>query len=396
VGREFGSLLAGYYDGEGTLIFAGKIKTGYGSALSRSLISTLRQFEQPLPAFANPPSGHEYRNPHWLRPKLVAEVEFAEISGTGFLRNASFKGLREDKDAAEVTLEQAGPVHAAATAGNREEPVYPHERLTRSAVRSYYNLVSDRMLPHLIDRPLTLIVCRTNIYACKFTKHATNLPPPVRGVAVPGHAEKYIAIDSTEGLTALVDSGSVEFHGWQSRYAKLEFPDRMIFDLDPPEQGKLPWERLAEGALILRNLLLDHSLESFLQTTGGKGYYVVVPITPEREWLAVTRFAKSVAEEVEAAYPDRFTSNSSKTGRGERIYVDWMRNGRGANSAEAYSLRARPGAPVAAPITWEELVSGVKPDSFNAMNLGERLSKLEKDPWEGFFRTAQRIPGGAP
>jgi bifunctional non-homologous end joining protein LigD len=440
-GRPFGSLLAGYFNDKGELVFCGKIKTGYSVGLSQSLIETLQKYEQPDPSFINPPSGVEYRNPHWLRPELVAEVAFGEISGTGLLRHASFKGLREDKDAREVRVElpvptgevEAGlaqevedgleqevedgleqgvgdasenavkseksetpapalqPVPELPKPRQKMQPVFPHEKVTREEIVDYYGMVADRMLPHIADRPLTLIVCRTNIYACKFTKHATNMPPPVKAIDA-GHEERYIAVDSAEGLQTLARVGVVEIHGWQSRYTDLERPDRMLFDLDPPEDGSLPWEQVAEAALLLRIHLQQHGLESYLQTTGGKGYYVVVPLVPGDTWNVTTPFTKRVSQEMEAKYPDRFTAKLAKEERGGRIYLDWMRNGRGANAAEPYSLRARPGATVATPITWEELVGGIRPDSFNVRNVVERLKQLKEDPWEGYLELRQKLP----
>lgn len=415
-GRPFGSLLAGYYDDEGSLVFVGKIKSGYSVSLCQSLLETMAPYRQPHPPFVNPPSGEEYRNPTWLRPELVAEVAFSGISGSGLLRHASFKGMREDKPAREVRLEKAEPstpepppstepsppplsqrARGEHLVERKVAPVFPHERISREEIVRYYRLVADRMLRHVTDRPLTLVMCRTNIYACSFKKHATNLPPPVKGVDA-GHEERYIAIDSAAGLETLVRLGVVEFHAWQSRYTDLEHPDRMLFDLDPPEDDPLPWERLAEAALLLRIHLQEHGLESYLQTTGGKGYYLVAPLTPTATWGAMTGFAKRVAKEMELKFPDRFTAQLEKEKRGGRIYVDWMRNGRGANAAEPYSLRARPGAPVSAPISWEELVAGAKPTSFNLRNMAERLEGAERDPWEGYFELRQKLPderGGA-
>ncbi|UFS71153.1 DNA ligase D [Geomonas sp. RF6] len=393
-GRPFGSLLAGYYDQEGHLVFAGKIKSGYSISSSETLLEVLSRYEQPEPPFVNPPSGQEYRNPHWVRPELVAEVAHGGISGRGMLRNASFKGLREDKPSREVRLEiperaretamQTAPPRSA----KKDLPVFPHERLRREDLVSYYTLVADLMLPHIVDRPLTLIACPTNIYRCQFKKHATNFPPPVRPIDIAGHAERYLAVDDAEGVLTLVRQGSVEFHAWQSRYADLEHPDRLLFDLDPPEEG-YPWEDLAEAALLLKIHLQERGLESFLQTTGGKGYYLVAPLDRSKGWKEVTAFARRISEEMEESRGDRFTAKLSKSERQGRIYVDWMRNGRGAHGAEPYSVRARPGAPVATPIGWEELVKGVKPDSFSVLNMKERLERLERDPWEGFFAIRQ-------
>ncbi|GFO63424.1 DNA ligase D [Geomonas paludis] len=454
-GRPFGSMLAGYYNDRDELVFAGKIKTGYSIDASLALLQTMQPYEQPEPSFVNPPSGEEYRNPHWLKPELVAEVAFVELSGSGLLRHASFKGLREDKKAIEVRLEEpellqdepvpptpqpppafadrsatarrpvkgggvpsvddVHDVHHVRHTGEQAEappsppplsrrargelprpgkvvPVFPHERITREDIERYYEAVAPRMLPYLADRPLTLISCRTNIYACKFTKHATNIPAPVKAVDA-GHEERYIAIDSWPALQVLVRLGVVEIHAWQSRYTDLEHPDRMLFDLDPPEDESLPWERLVEAALMLRIHLQEYGLESYLQTTGGKGYYVVVPLLPAAAWPEMTGFSKRISKEMEAKYPDRFTAQLAKEKRGGRIYLDWMRNGRGANAAEPYSLRARPGAPVATPITWEEMVAGARPAYFNLRNIPERLAALSQDPWPGYFELRQKLPG---
>ncbi|HJV36501.1 DNA ligase D [Geomonas sp.] len=390
-GRPFGSLLAGYYDDQGELVFVGKIKTGYSISSSKALLETLSRYEQPKPPFVNPPSGAEYRNPHWLRPELVAEVAFGEISGSGLLRHASFKGLREDKDAREVRVELPGGTESPVEVRQKQPPVFPHERITRDETLAYYTRVASYMLPYIADRPLTLISCRTNIYACKFTKHATNLPPPVKAIDA-GHEERYIAVDSPEGLETLVRAGVVEIHGWQSRYTNLERPDRLLFDLDPPQDEPLPWERLAEGALLLKIHLQEYGLESYLQTTGGKGYYLVVPLQPVSDWKQTTPFTKRVAREMEAKYPDRFTAKLAKEERGGRIFVDWMRNGRGANAAEPYSLRGRPGAPIATPITWQELVAGIRPDSFHLRDIEARLAALKEDPWPEYFELRQRLP----
>lgn len=406
-GRPFGSLLAGYYDQDGNLVFAGKIKTGYSIPVSRQLLRTMEPYRQQEPPFVNPPSGVEYRNPQWLRPELVAEVAFTELSASGLLRHASFKGLREDKDAREVRLERpvgddreepeekegnnGTPTTKGAPKGDGSKAVFPKERISREEVEAYYRLVAPRMLPFIADRPLTLIVCRTNIYACSFKKHATNFPAPVKGIDA-GHEERYIAVDSPEALLTLVRLGAVEFHAWQSRYTELERPDRLLFDLDPPEDGSLPWEKLAEGALLLRLHLQEYRLETFLQTTGGKGYYVVAPLLPTAPWGVVTPFAKRVAREMEAKFPDRFTAELEKEKRGDRIFVDWMRNGRGSHAAEPYSLRARPGAPVSAPITWEELVAGATPAAFDLRNMAARLEEPAPDPWAEYFHLRQELP----
>jgi bifunctional non-homologous end joining protein LigD len=187
----------------------------------------------------------------------------------------------------------------------------------------------------------------------------------------------------------MVQIGVLEIHLWGSTVDKLETPDRIIFDFDPDEG--LPWDRVTAAAIEMREALLGIGLESFVKTTGGKGLHVVAPVMPKLGWDAIKEFSKWVAERFVAAYPDRFTSNMAKRARSGRIYIDYLRNGRGATAIAPYSARARAGAPVATPLFWEEVEKGVKPDGFTVTSLPQRLAKLKSDPWAEMPKLRQSI-----
>ncbi|MBV9150614.1 MAG: non-homologous end-joining DNA ligase, partial [Alphaproteobacteria bacterium] len=199
----------------------------------------------------------------------------------------------------------------------------------------------------------------------------------------------YTYIKDLAGLIAMVQMGVLEIHPWGSTVKKLETPDIVTFDFDP-DIG-LPWERVTEAALEMRQALLGIGLQSFAKTTGGKGLHVVVPLTPKLDWEAIKEFAKWVAEKFVTTYPDRFTSNMAKRARTGRIFIDYLRNGRGATAIGAYSARSRPGAPVATPLFWDEVEKGVKPDGFTVATVPDRLKKLKSDPWAEIGKVRQTI-----
>jgi len=247
----------------------------------------------------------------------------------------------------------------------------------------------------LQDRPLSLVRCPDGQgKECFYQKHATMAVPKVVGrVEIPEGAGTgtgtYTYIKDLPGLIAMAQMGVLEIHPWGSTVAKLETPDRITFDFDP-DVG-LPWERVAEAAIEMREALLGIGLQSFPKTTGGKGLHVVVPVTPKLEWDAIKEFAKWVSERFTAAYPERFTTNMAKRARTGRIFIDYLRNGRGATAIGAYSPRARPGAPVATPLFWEEVEKGAKPDAFTIETVPGRLAQLKSDPWTDMRNIRQSI-----
>lgn len=261
--------------------------------------------------------------------------------------------------------------------------LYPEQGITKLALARYYGAIRDWIVPELRNRPLSLVRCPTGEGGtCFYQKHVgAGVPDSIGRVEI---AEKLgkrtcLVVEDLAGLIATVQIGVLELHPWGSTVARLETPDRITFDLDP-DIG-LPWERVTGAAIALREALLAIGLRSFAKTTGGKGLHVVVPIAPKLDWDAVREFSKWVAERFAASDPDRFTSNMAKRARAGRIFVDYLRNSRGATAVAAYSPRARPGAPVAMPLSWEEVENGVRPDRFTVAAVPERLAKFGSDPW---------------
>jgi bifunctional non-homologous end joining protein LigD len=273
---------------------------------------------------------------------------------------------------------------------NPEKVLYPEQGITKRELAVYYSRIADWILPHLADRPLTLVRCpegRTR--QCFYQKHITeHVPPSVRRVDV-GEPEPYGAVSNLEGLLALVQMGVLEIHIWGCHRDKIELPDYVVFDLDPDEG--LAWERVVEGTLKVRDFLAELGLRSFLKTTGGKGLHVVFPLVRRDDWDEVKAFTKAVAEAVVASDPSRYTSKLPKASRKGKVFIDYLRNGRGATSIAPYSTRARPGAPVSTPLFWDELDAGVRGNSFDVRNLPERLESLAADPWADFTKVRQSI-----
>jgi bifunctional non-homologous end joining protein LigD len=399
---------------EGGLVFAGGVGTGYTQQAAALLFRQLAPLRRDTSAVA-PQPGLKLPKVQWVEPRLVVEVEFRGWTGDGQLRHAAFKGIREDKEAEDVTEgldnetrpePEPTPARRAVRAGGAEVTVagvklthpdrvlWHDQGVTKLALAEFYADIADRILPHLVDRPLSLVRCPDGQGGqCFYQKHAwRGLHPSIRRVPIreSGKTEEYLAIDDLTGLVSLVQMGVLELHPWGSRAGDLERPDRLTFDLDPGEDVR--WDRVIEAARLIRGHLQGLGLESFVKTTGGKGLHVVVPLTPDADWDTAKAFTHQVALELEQAHPDRFVTTMSKKARPGRIFLDYLRNGRGATAVAAYSTRARPGAPVATPLAWDELGPSIPADRFTVSNLGRRLAHLGADPWQGFFETRQGLP----
>jgi bifunctional non-homologous end joining protein LigD len=408
----FGALLLGVYEPDGRLTYSGKVGTGFNAASLASLSRSLAALVQKESPFHNPPRGAEGHRAHWVKPVLVAEVAFTEWTDDGTLRHPSFQGLRTDKPATEVVRErETVPVEtetsneapsnarprartrateekdaiAGVTLSNPDKMLYPEARLSKRDLASYYAAVGEWMLPHLRDRPLTLVRCPNGWdRKCFYQKNADDsVHDAISRVPIrngDGGASVYMMADSVSAIVALLQMGVLELHPWGSRSKKLGFPDRIILDLDPDEA--LAWEDVKQAVLIVKALLENLGLAPFLKATGGKGLHVVVPIEPSVGWERVKGFTKAVAEFLERAFPDRFTGKLLKISRRERIFIDYLRNSEGATAVAAYSLRAKANAPVSTPIAWDELAKDVRFAHFNARNVPKRLAKIKHDPWQ--------------
>ncbi|MFW6323786.1 MAG: DNA ligase D [Desulfovibrionales bacterium] len=405
----FGALLLGVYDEE-VLVFVGRVGTGFSERSLLDLLQRMKPLQRSDSPFVNPPSGRQARSAHWVDPRLVAEVEFTAWTKDGSLRHPSFQGLREDKDPREITretrfLENSG--QPSKQPGRQEEKdmvagiklsspdriLYPAEGVTKAELAEYYEEVSDRILPHIVHRPLTLVRCpEGHEEECFFQKHITeSMPDSIRAIPVKEKegTSHYIGVKDLKGIISLVQLGTLEFHPWGSREDRLERPDTMIFDLDPAPD--VPWDRTVHGARFLHDLLLELGLQNFVKTSGGKGLHVVVPLTRRSGWDEVKGFAGAVSEAMVRMKPKTFIATMSKSKRTGKIFLDYFRNNRGSTSVAPYSTRAKKGAPVSAPLSWNEFSPGIKADQYTVTNLRRRLAGLKQEPWEGYFQVRQSI-----
>ena len=423
----FGALLLGVYDAQGQLQYAGRVGTGFDQSQLSSLRKKFSAREINTPAFAHPPSAAEVHGVHWLRPDLVAEVNFAEWTEQGLVRHASFIALRSDKPAAEIVREQplgspaphprehareprahasqqskaakpsAGAEDQARVAGiaitHPSRIVFPGAAWTKLDLAHYYASIADWILPHLRHRPLTLVRCPQGGGAqCFFQKHVNeSLPDDIGRIEVPEDQGKaiYMLADNVPALISLVQMGVLEWHTWGAHAGKLDRPDRIIFDLDPAPD--LAWAPVVEAAQLIRALLSELGLHSFVKTTGGKGLHIALPIVAERPWAEIKAFSKGIAEHLAATFPQRFTAKITKSQRSGKIFIDYLRNASGATAVAAYSTRARAGAPVSAPLAWDELTQDIRADHFHLGNIAARLAALRADPWEEYFVLKQRV-----
>ncbi len=404
--EHFGALLLGYYE-DGDLIYCGRAGTGFTEKTLERVFKELKIRLQNEMSFKNWPDVN-LRKAHWVRPELVAEVEFAQWTNEGILRQAAFQGLREDKDPHEVVREEPEPAPAqpkpaaapkarSAVAGihltHPDRILYPSAAITKKTLAEFYESIGHLILPHLAGRPLMLLRCPDGVGSeCFHQKHFRDmLPKGVHTVDVPEKStvRKYAVVNDVSGLISLVQLGVLEFHAWGCREDKLEMPDRMIFDLDPGPG--VPWEAVIECARTLRALLEWLSLRSYVKTSGGKGLHVMVPFQRRLNWADMGTYARTVAETLARKQPKLYTATMRKDRRHGKVFIDHFRNGRGATCAVAYSTRARVEAPVSVPISWEELAQVDDPAMFTVANLQDRLGTLQADPWDDFFSVRQTL-----
>ncbi len=410
-GRGFRSLLLGLNE-NGVLRYAGKVGTGFDAAGIEMLLGKLEPLERAAATLEAPRAA--VRGAHWVDPVLVAEVAFAEMTHDGVLRHSSFVGLREDKPAGEVVKEKAAapPPKAGAkrakvaakpeekpfgiAISSRERVIFPESGITKGELADYYAIVADTMLGFTADRPVSLVRCpQGRAKHCFFQKHdAGSFGDTVKKVPIrekDGHDEPYLYIDDGAGLLACVQMGTIEFHGWGSKVAAVEMVDRMVFDLDPDEGLGFPAVKAA--AVFLRGVLADMGLVTFPMLSGGKGVHVVAPLDATRDWVAVKDFASRFSKALGQAHPEMFTANMKKTERKGRIFLDWLRNQRGATAVLPYSARARANAPVAAPITWDELETTETAARFTIRDADELVKRARSKDLKDWGVTRQALPG---
>jgi bifunctional non-homologous end joining protein LigD len=417
-----GALTVGYYE-DGELHYAGRVGTGYSHATARDLWRRLQKLRTERPPLVVPKTERR-KDVIWVKPQLVAEIEFRGITHDGLLRQAAYKGLREDKPAGEVVREMPGASAAAARARQvsvKSDPPAAKQKAARSEQRratarsdevadmplthpdrvywadvgvtkqdlaAYYASVWDWMAPHVIERPLALVRCPDGTTGeCFFQKHiASNVKDSPLRHLVDGKEHDVIAVENLGDLIALVQSGALEVHVRGSRLNALEMCDRIVFDLDPGEG--VAWKDIVAAARETRDRLKAAKLESFVKVSGGKGVHVVLPLAPV-DWDTAKDFAQKIALRMAADSPQRYVGKMTKALRKGKIFIDYFRNSREATSVAAYSTRARAGAPVSVPLTWEQLARVKSANQFTVLNLKKHI---RQDAWRDIDKVRQRLP----
>ena len=419
-----GALILGYYR-SGKLIYAGRTGTGFTQKTHRSLRDRLEKLHTKTVPFHELPPGVS-RGVTWVKPELVAQVTFSNWTADNLVRQAAFKGLREDKPANSVRREEERQVSvqtasaaarrmpSARAKKTRSEPersvakpaaaanlpirlthpdkvLDPASGLTKQGLAEYYAAIAPHMLPQIAGRPLSIVRCPDGVGKTSFFQKHVNptLPSSIESVDVidkkTGKPEPYITLSTPEALIAMAQSNVLEIHIWGSRNDSLEKPDRLVIDLDPDPD--LPWKAVAAAAEEVRRRLKSAGLEPFLKTTGGKGLHVVAPLKPRHAWPEVKEFAHELVLTMEAEDRSLYLTRMTKSARKGKIYLDYLRNERGATSIAPYSPRAREGAPVALPLSWPELKAGERP-VFRLVDFARWKRRLSRDPWAKMYSTA--------
>ncbi|GGK07769.1 DNA ligase D [Luteimonas terricola] len=415
----FGSLLLARPDPEHGWLYAGRVGSGFNDALMAEVTTMLGKKGRKTPTVHVPAMDTDLRSATWFAPRFVVEVFYRGIGRQQLLRQPSLKSVRRDKDIADLADSDAAPATgpakmpakskpkpaaktAAKTTRSRREPprlssptkiLFPDIRATKQDVFDYCSAVMDHLLPEIIGRPLSIIRCPSGTAkACFFQKHHTaglELVSSVRLKEESGGSGEYLVVEDEASLLELVQFNSLEFHPWGSHAAKPDIADRVVFDLDPGPD--VPFAEVKQAARDIRKLLTQMELQSFLRVTGGKGLHVVVPLNPGCDWDLTRRFAHGFADTLANTEPDRFVATATKSRRNRRIFIDYLRNGRGATAVASYSLRARDRAPVAMPITWESLGKLKRADAFTIRDVPATLKRRRKDPWAGIDRIKQNL-----
>ncbi|WP_223593149.1 DNA ligase D [Pseudomonas sp. A-R-19] len=413
--HAFGALLLGLHDRDsGELRYAGKVGTGFNEATLRSIHEQLKPLQVKKPPVVNPPGGSEARDVHWLKPRLLAEVAFAEMTRDGSVRHAVFHGLRNDKPAHAITEERAKTVKtstAKKTTPKNTAPapsqigleegkvrithpdrvIDPDSGTTKLQLAQYYASVAEWILPELKDRPVALVRAPDGIGGeLFFQKNAEHLAiPGITTLDKQLTGQPIMLINNAEALIGAVQMGTVELHTWNATSDKLDKPDRFVLDLDP--DPALPWKRMVEATQLTLSVLDELGLKAFLKTSGGKGIHVVVPLTRKLGWDEVKDFSHAIVSHMANLLPERFSAVSGPKNRVGRIFIDYLRNGLGATTICAYAARTREDLPVSVPIFREEVAELKGGNHWNVHNVHERLSEVGDAPWAQMPGTRQAI-----
>ncbi|MEX5555746.1 DNA ligase D [Pseudomonas pergaminensis] len=390
----FGALLLAVNDDTG-LVYAGRVGTGFDQAALKAIYAQLTPLERKASPLEKPLTSAQARGVHWVEPTLVGEVQFAEWTREGVVRQAAFVAMRTDKPAAQIIHEQprtaksmkpAKKPSAGVNITHPDRVIDSQSGTQKQQLAQFYTGISRWILPFLHHRPVSLLRAPEGIDGEQFfQKHSERLAIPnikqLDQALDPGHA-RLMEIDSVKALIGAVQMGSVEFHTWGATSDKIETPDLFVLDLDP--DPALPWKAMLEAAQLTLSVLDEIGLQAFVKTSGGKGLHLVVPLARRDSWDTVKAFAKAIAQFMTAQLPERFTATSGPKNRVGKIFIDYLRNARGASTVAAYSVRARPGLPVSVPISREELKGLRSAQQWTVANLQQRLDGLKADPWDGY------------
>lgn len=416
-GRQFASLILGEYDAD-QLHYRGRVGTGFDDSTIADLFARLKPLAQPDTPLVDAPKSLQ-RDTTWVAPRLVAEIAYTERTPDGVLRHPSFLGLREDKNARDVKMarpkrklekDSSEPVRATARKASApadatvlgiklthpDKVLYPTQGITKLELARYMAVVAPFMLPYAAHHPLSFVRCPEGSGSkCFFQKHRTpGLPPAIESATIresDGSKAEYLMITTEDGLVASTQVGAIEIHLWGAPAGDPEHPDRIVFDLDPDES--VDFGTVRRAAVQVRDLLEAAGLKSFPLLTGGKGIHVVAPLAGTNDWPAVKEFSHGLAQSLAEAQPDQFTSVMSKACRKGRIFIDWLRNDRGATAISPFSARARPGATVAYPVTWRQLAGVESASTFTVRSV--LAMPPRRDPWEGYFKLRQSLSAAA-
>jgi bifunctional non-homologous end joining protein LigD len=431
----FGALLLGLHDRDsGKLRYAGKVGTGFNETTLKSIYAQLLPLKAKKASVANPPSGFDAKGVHWLKPVLLAEIAFAEMTKDGSVRHAVFHGLRDDKPAKDITeerpavvkksaasapaaeksatrkpsakkpagkkaaAEQASPAPSqAGLAAGKVRITHPDRVIdassgtTKMQLAEYYARVAEFILPELKDRPVALVRAPDGIAGeLFFQKNAERLAiPGITTLDKDITGQPVMMINNAEALIGAVQMSTVELHTWNATSDKLDKPDRFILDLDP--DPALPWKSMVEATQLTLSVLDELGLKAFLKTSGGKGIHVVVPLTRKLGWDEVKEFSHAIVSHMAKLLPERFSAVSGPKNRVGRIFIDYLRNGLGATTICAYAVRTREGLPVSVPIFREEVEELKGGNQWNVHNVHERLAEVGHEPWADLKKTRQTI-----
>ncbi|WP_192564336.1 DNA ligase D [Pseudomonas gozinkensis] len=405
---SFGALLLGLHDRDsGELRYAGKVGTGFNETTLKRILAQLKPLRMKKAAVVNPPTGFEAKGVHWLKPNLLAEVAFAEMTQDGSVRHAVFHGLREDKPATDITEERAKPMKtskAQTTAPSQSDLADGKVRIThpdrvidassgttKMQLAEYYASVAEWILPQLKDRPVALVRAPDGIAGdLFFQKNAENLAiPGIRTLDKELIGQPVMLINNAEALIGAVQMSTVELHTWNATTTDLDKPDRFVLDLDP--DPALPWKSMVEATALTLTVLDELGLKAFLKTSGGKGIHLVVPLTRKHGWDEVKDFSHAIVTHMAKLLPERFSAVSGPKNRVGRIFIDYLRNGLGATTICAYAARTREGLPVSVPLFREEVGEIKGADQWNVRNVHERLAEVGDEPWADMKKTRQSI-----